>query len=84
LQNVHEVSSSSQENQNELAFSPLDSLITDLRALRSGMIATDRRRRSAILIGQLTLLASEYRKGRRPSRHTLKRFFHFVAREQAA
>jgi hypothetical protein len=84
MQKVQEVGSNSQENQNELACSPLDSLITDLRALRSSMISKDRRRRSAILIGQLTLLASEYRKGHRPSRHTLKRFFHFVAREQAA
>lgn len=63
--------------------SALESLIADLCGLRDGMIATDRRRRSGILAGQLALLAREYQRGRRPSRKTLKRFFHFVAREQA-
>ncbi len=63
--------------------SPLEFLIADLRGLRDGMVAKDRHRRSAILAGQLALLAREYQKGRRPSRKTLKRFFHFVAREQA-
>jgi hypothetical protein len=58
-------------------------LIADLRTLRDGMIATDWRRRTAILAGQLALLAREYQRGRRPSRKMLKRFFHFVAREQA-
>jgi len=73
-----------QEFQTEFSFpSPLEFLIADLRGLRDGMIAKDRHRRSAILAGQLVLLAREYQSGRRPSRKTLKRFFHFVAREQA-
>ena len=80
-QNLPKEISSSQENERS---SPIDSLITDLRGLRAGMIEKDRRRRSAILIGQLALLASEYQKGRRPSRRNLKRFFYFVSREQAA
>lgn len=63
--------------------SPLEFLIADLRAFRDGRIEKDRHRRSAILAGQLALLACEYQRGRRPSRKTLKRFFHFVAREQA-
>jgi hypothetical protein len=62
---------------------PLELLIADLRGIRDGMMATDQRRRTGILAGQLALLAREYQKGRRPSRKTLKRFFHFVAREQA-
>jgi len=61
----------------------LESLIADLRGLRDGMIGRDKRHRAAILAGQLALLAREYQRGRRPSRKTLKRFFHFVAREQA-
>lgn len=62
--------------------SPMESLVADLRGLRDARIATDRRCRSAILAGQLLLLVREYQRGRRPSRKTLKRFFHFVAREQ--
>lgn len=80
---VSTLSSQEFQTQTNLAICPLDSLIADLRGLRDGMIATDRRRRSAILIGQLALLAREYQRGRRPSSKTLKRFFHFVAREQA-
>ncbi len=63
--------------------SSLDSLIADLRGLRNGMISKDRRRRSAILIGQMLLLAREYQLGRPPNRKTLRRFFYFVTREQA-
>ncbi len=73
----------SQEFQTESSPSALQSLIADLRGLRDGMIATDRRGRSAILIGQFALLAREYQRGRRPSRKTLKRFFRIVAREQS-
>jgi hypothetical protein len=71
------------QTQSNPSSSPLESLIADLRVLRDGMIGTDRRRRAAILVGQLALLAREYQSGRRPSRRTLKRFFYFVAREQA-
>lgn len=60
----------------------LEFLIADLRGLRDGTIGTDQRQRSAVLIGQLALLASEYQRGRRPSRKALKRFFRFVAQEQ--
>ena len=62
---------------------PLKWLITDLRGFRDGMIGKERWYRAAILAGQLALLAREYERGRRPSRKALKRFFHFVAREQA-
>jgi hypothetical protein len=71
------------QTQSDPSSLPLESLIADLRGLRDGMIATDRRRRTAILAGQLLILARSYQNGRRPSRKTLKRFFHFVAREQA-
>ncbi len=86
MANLTASASRSQEFQTKSNFpssSPLESLIADLRGLRDGMIATDRRHRTAILAGQLALLAREYQKGRRPSRKTLKHFFHFVAREQA-
>lgn len=75
--------SHSQQNRTSSDLAPLESLIADLRGLRDGMIATDRRHRAAILAGQLALLVREYQKGRRPSRKTLKHFFDFVAREQA-
>jgi hypothetical protein len=81
---LNESKSESQYSGPESAFSPLDLLVTDLGALRDGLISKDHRRRSAILAGQLLILAREYRTGRRPNRRTLKRFFHFVAREQAA
>jgi hypothetical protein len=64
--------------------SPLENLIGDLRDIRNGMISKDRRRRPAILIGQLALLASEYKNGRRPTRRRLRGFFYFVCREKAA
>jgi hypothetical protein len=64
--------------------SPMESLVADLHGLRDAMIVTDRRRRSAILTGQLLLLVREYQRGRRPSRKSLKRFFQFVAREEGA
>jgi hypothetical protein len=85
MQNVHEASSVSQESHapSDLPGAAIDSLVTDLRELRDRLVAKDRRRRSAILVGQLALLAREYRDGNRPNRRTLKRFFHFVAREQA-
>jgi hypothetical protein len=83
MQNLSRNASPSQQNRTNSSLAPLESLIADLRDLRDGMIATDRRRRAAILAGQLALLAREYQKGRRPSRKTLKHFFHFVAREQA-
>lgn len=63
--------------------SPLDSLIHDLRRLRDDRIGKDRHRRSAILVGQVLILALEYKTGRSLNKRTLKRFFHFVAREQA-
>jgi hypothetical protein len=64
--------------------SSLALLINDLRGLRNGMISKERRRRPAILIGQLALLVAEYKDGRRPSRRTLRRWFYFVCREKAA
>jgi hypothetical protein len=64
--------------------SSLEVLISDLRDIRNGMISKGRRRRPAILIGQLALLASEYKNGRRPSRKRLRGFFYFVCREKAA
>jgi len=69
----------------ETVTSPLDSLIQDLRTFRDGSISKDNRsrRRSAVLAGQLLLLAREYQAGNRPNRRTLKRFFYFVAREAA-
>ncbi len=76
--------SCSQEFEPHSEFSPgLESLIADLRSLRDAMIAKDRHRRSAILAGQLVLLAREYQRGRRPSERTLRRFFSFVTRELA-
>ncbi len=86
MANLNASASRSQEFQtksNSPSASPLESLIADLQGLRDVMIATDRRHRAAVLVGQLALLAREYQNGRRPSRKTLKHFFHFVAREQA-
>lgn len=62
---------------------PLEWLVTDMRGFRDAMIRKERWHRAAILAGQLALLAREYQCGRRPSCKALKRFFHFVAREQA-
>lgn len=67
----------------ESDFSPLNSLIHDLRQFRDHSIGKEKRRRSAVLAGQLLILAREYQNGRRPNRRTLKRFFYFVAREAA-
>ena len=77
MQNVTQVSVPEQD------FSPLDRLVSDLRGLRNGMIRRSRRRRSAILVGQLAILASEYRNGNRPSRRTLRRFFYLIGEDKA-
>jgi hypothetical protein len=63
--------------------SPLEILIGDLRDIRAKMLATEKRRRSGVLAGQLLILARSYQVGRRPSRRTLKRFFWFVSGEAA-
>ena len=63
---------------------PLENLISDLRLMRARMLTSGRRRPSGVLAGQLLILAQTYQTGRRPSRHTLKRFFRFVSREAAA
>jgi hypothetical protein len=63
---------------------PLENLISDLRWVRARMLPTGRRRPSGVLAGQLLILALTYQTGRRPSRHTLNRFFRFVSREAAA
>ncbi len=62
---------------------PLERLISDLRVMRARMLTSDKRRPSGVLAGQLLILAQTYQSGRRPSRHTLKRFFWFVSRESA-
>jgi len=76
------VAERSQHFQSQLN-SPLDSLIDDLRQFRDGSITKDRRRRSAIIAGQVLILALEYQAGRRPSRRTLKGFFYLLGREAA-
>lgn len=83
MQNLRRNARPGQQNRTSSNLAPLESLIADLRGLRDGMILHDRRERAGILAGQLALLAAEYRRGRRPSRKTLRRFFYFVAREQA-
>lgn len=79
MQNLSHNTSQSQQNWPISSPSPLESLIADLRDLRDGLIARDRRQRAAILAGQLALLAAEYQRGRRPSRKNLRLFFRFVA-----
>jgi len=61
---------------------PLDLLVADLRHFRDTSLPRERRRRAAVLAGQLLILALQYRTGRPPNRRTLKRFFYFVAQEQ--
>jgi hypothetical protein len=61
----------------------LETFISDLSSLRRNLLATEKRRRSGVLAGQLLILARSYQSGKRPSRRTLKRFFYFVAREAA-
>ena len=63
--------------------SPISLLIADLQNLRDKSVSVEKRRRSAIVAGQLLILAREYQNGHRPNRRTLKRFFYFVAREAA-
>jgi hypothetical protein len=73
------------ESQEVAAESPaLDLLITDLRDIRAKMLATEKRRRSGILAGQVLILARSYQAGRRPSHRSLKRFLWFLSRELAA
>lgn len=80
---VSNLSSQGFQPESNSAHFPLKWLISDLRGFRDGMIGKDRWHRAGILAGQLALLAREYERGRRPSRKALKRFLHFVAREQA-
>jgi hypothetical protein len=75
------VADQSQEERSEAL--PLDLLIGDLRHLRETSLARERKRRSGVLAGQLLILARSYQSGRRPTRRTLRRFFFFVAKEQA-
>jgi hypothetical protein len=63
---------------------PLENLISDLSLMRARMLTSGRRRQSGVLAGQLLILAQIYQTGRRPSRHTLNRFFRLVSREAAA
>lgn len=72
-----------QDIQSQPDSSPISLLIADLQSLRNKSISVEKRRRSAIVAGQLLILAREYRCGRRPNRRTLKRFFYFVAKEAA-
>lgn len=64
--------------------SPIRSLIRDLRILRGEMLTSERLHRSGILAGQLLILASEYQRGRRPSRRKLRGFLRFVCDEKQA
>lgn len=84
MQTVDQASSTSQVSVPQQDSSPLDLLVSDLRGLRNGMIDKTRRHRSAILVGQLAILAGEYRDGRRPSRRTLRRFFYLIGQGKAA
>ncbi len=68
----------------ESQVSPLEVLISDLGEVRRKLLTAERRRKSGVLAGQLLILARSYQEGKRPSRRSLRRFFHFVAREQAA
>lgn len=81
MQNLGYSASPCQRNRTSSDLRSLELLIADLRGLRDEMIKRDRRERWAILAGQLALLAREYQRGCRPSRKTLRRFFHFVAGE---
>ena len=85
MQNIEQVNTLCQESgpSPKTLSNPLDCLIADLGWLRDGMIAKDRKRRSAVLAGQLRILASAYRDGSRPRHRDLKRFFYFVTREAA-
>jgi hypothetical protein len=77
MQNLTPAASSSQEL-------PLEILIDDLRAIRAKMLPIEKRRKTGVLAGQLLILARSYQSGRRPSRHTLKRFFWLISKERAA
>ena len=59
----------------------LKNLICDLRVLRGEMLPSELVHRSGILAGQLLILASEYQRGRRPSKSTLRGFLHLVTGE---
>lgn len=63
---------------------PLRSFIQDLRVLRGEMLTSERLHRSGILAGQLLILASEYQRGRRPSRRKLRGFLRLVCDEKEA
>ena len=82
---IEQGSAARQGFETETGLSPIDSLIQDLRTFREGSISKDNqtRRRSAILAGQIAILAREYQTGKRPNRRTLKRFLYFVSREAA-
>jgi hypothetical protein len=84
MQTIEQVNPARQESGLETESSPLDSLIHDLSDFRDRGLSRDRRRRSAILAGQMAILARQYKTGRPPSRRTLKGFFYLVARELAA
>lgn len=61
----------------------LNSLIADLQIIRDRMVRSDRRRRSGVLAGQFLILARQYAE-RPPSRKTVRRFFHLIARDGEA
>ncbi len=83
MDNVNQNHPNSQEIEPRHVPSPLDQLIGDLRYFRNKSLAKGHRRRSAILVGQFLILATQY-KTNRPTRKTLKNFLYFIAREEAA
>jgi hypothetical protein len=64
--------------------SPLKKFICDLRLLRGEMLSSERLHRSGILAGQLLILASEYQRGRQPSRRKLRGFLRLICGEEKA
>lgn len=59
----------------------LRNLICDLRLLRHEMLPSERLHRSGILAGQLLILASEYQRGRTPSKRKLRGFLRLISGE---
>jgi hypothetical protein len=83
MDNVNQNHPSSQEIKSRTVSSPLDQLIGDLRYFRDKSLAKGHRHRSAILVGQFLILATQY-KTNPPTRKRLKNFLYYIAREEAA
>jgi hypothetical protein len=83
MDNVNQNHPNSQDYSAQRVSSPLDQLISDLRHFRDKSLAKSHRRRSAILVGQFLILATQY-KTNPPTRKRLKNFLYYIGREEAA